>query len=78
VTPSLEAACDDKRARKASNDSVTLTPKIDLLRWKNYRDGALPLAGVSALGFDVENQRKVTVFCGRPAVEAKDIGTVYG
>src|SRR5262247_2942827 len=44
VIASLEAACDDKRARNESNDSVTLTPKINLLRWKNHGDASSSLA----------------------------------
>ena len=59
VIASLEAACDDKRARNESNDSLTLTPKINLLRWKNHGDASSSLAvGSPPLHFDVEYQRK--------------------
>src|SRR5262249_35461050 len=48
-----------KRARNESNDSVTLTPKIKLLRWKNHGDASSSLAvGSPPPTFDVECQRK--------------------
>src|ERR1700730_7669646 len=53
----FEAACDDRRARNESNDSVTLTSKIGLLRGKKHRDGALNLAVCAPhYRFDVEYQ----------------------
>src|SRR5262249_58461548 len=59
VIASLAAACDDKQARNESNDLLTLTPKINLLRWKNHGDASSSLAvGSPALNFDVEYQRK--------------------
>src|SRR5215471_7570851 len=59
VTASREAACDDKRARNASNDAVTLTPTITLLRWKNPGDASSRVAvGSPPLHCDGEYQRK--------------------
>src|SRR5215475_11306346 len=56
---SREAACDDKRARNASNDAVTLTPTLTLLRWKNHGDASSSWAvGSPPLTFDVAYQRK--------------------
>src|SRR5215813_15540965 len=59
VIASLAAACDDKRARNASNDSVTLTPTITLLRWKNHGDASSSVAvGSPPLHRDGAYQRK--------------------
>src|ERR1700760_1849787 len=54
---SLEAACEDKRVRNEPNDSVTLTPKINLLRWRNHGHGSTRSATCPPrFSFDVENQ----------------------
>src|SRR5215475_13085490 len=56
---SREAACDDKRARNASNDAVTLTPTITLLRWTNHGDASSSVAvGSPPLHCEVAYQRK--------------------
>src|SRR5580704_4538264 len=68
VIASLEAACDDNRVRKESNDSVTLTPtnrspSIEESRRRSIRSGGV----FSDLNFDVEYQTKVTLFAvGQP------------
>src|ERR1700745_700151 len=57
VIAPLEAASDDNRVRKESNDSVTLTSKDQSPSMKNHGDGLTRLATCSPrLGFDVEYQ----------------------